>query len=189
LAAAAVVASIVIGLLAGAVVVVNVHRLSQLSDTLLTSAEALDQTAEGLDDLRRAPFIGGRIGKVADNIGATASSARENAERSRKSVLTLGYVLGGLIAAIPAVPTLVAYLIYRALRQRDAVAVRHALATSENPQLLRRYLALRALARLPYRDVVALGSEPWREAAEGHYAHLAATELARLGIEETDPSR
>lgn len=183
IAAIAVAAWVAAGIAAGAVVIVNVHRLSHLSDTVTLSAGALDQTAEGLGDLRRAPFVGNRIGRVADGIKATAASARQNAERSRQSILTLGYVLGGLVAAIPGLPALAIYLAYCVVRARDAEAVRQALAETDDRRLVEEYLGRRALARLPYRDLVAIAPEPWRDAADGHYERLAAAELARLGLD------
>ena len=50
-------------------VIVNVRRLSQLSDTVAGSARALDETAQGLEDLRSGPAL-----TVPDLVAVTALS-------------------------------------------------------------------------------------------------------------------
>lgn len=98
---------------------VEIHALTDISDTLETSGRALDTTATGLDRVGDVPFVGAQISEVVDRLRETAESARVNAESTRATIDRIAVLIGVAIVTIAVVPPLVAYLAVRpSLRRR-----------------------------------------------------------------------
>jgi len=174
----------------GVWVTIDVHHLSQLATTLGQSAKSLRQISDVVAGLSQLPLVGGSLGTLAKSAAETAASASRSAAAAERSVRQLSYLLGVIVVVIPTVPTLAAYLPYRIRRYREVRAVRAALARPAADAVLRHYLAERALANLPLRQLMAISDDPWRDAAGGRLDVLAGAELARLGLDprRLDPS-
>jgi hypothetical protein len=133
----------------GVVVVREVRQLEDLSDTVVTAGEALDQTGEGLRStsagLREAhralevieslPLVGREIEEnlegAADSLDAialeveqTARSAQVSGRSSRDSVEDLSLILGLAVALVPTLTLLAAYAPTRSTRLREALGLR-----------------------------------------------------------------
>jgi hypothetical protein len=92
---------------------VEVSRLTDIGDTLVVSSRALDSTATAIDRLKNVPFVGSDLGRVADQIAATADSARANGASSRDTIDRVAVLLAIAIFVIAVVPPVVAYLAVR----------------------------------------------------------------------------
>jgi hypothetical protein len=98
---------------------VEVHRLTDLSETLASSSRALETTATGLDRVADVPFVGGEISQVIERLRETAASARANAASTRRSIDRVAVLIAVSIVTIAVVPPVVAYLAVRpTLRRR-----------------------------------------------------------------------
>jgi hypothetical protein len=131
------------------------------------------RTADGVplvgDDLARALGTGTGAG------ASLATAGREQVEAI--AAVALGTAFG--IVVVGALPVL---LVWLPLRLRYARAARSAIAVRSIDSDL---LALRALARLPVRRLLAVSPDPaaaWRRDDRGVVHELAALELRRLGL-------
>jgi hypothetical protein len=165
----------------GFVVHHEVRGLSQLSDTLESASDAIDETGRALGSLRELPIVGEDLGSLADRASATASSARASAEDSRKRAERLSIVLGVSVAVAPTVPLLALYIPMRIARAREVRAVRRALRAGSGREF-EELLAWRALQNLPYHRLRSASPHPRLDIETGRYDRLARAELARLGI-------
>lgn len=173
----------VVGWLAvGIWVAVDVSHLSRLALTLGTAATGLGDAARAIMKLAGIPFVGSTFRGLARSAARTAASAQANAAASRTSVDQLAYLLGIVICLVPSVPVIAAWLPMRVSRVREVRAVRRALASPRHRAHLQRYLANRALATLPFHQLVTLGEDPWEDASQGRLDALARAELQRLGL-------
>jgi hypothetical protein len=134
---------VVIWVVLGLLVIREVRQLEDLSDTVVTAGEALDQTGDGLrgtsEGLREAhralqvieslPFVGreieenlegaaDRLDEIAQEVEETASSAQASGRSSKDSVQDLSIVLGLAVALVPTLTLLAAYAPFRSLRLR-----------------------------------------------------------------------
>jgi hypothetical protein len=71
--------------------------------------------------------------------------------------------------------------------ERDRRSVRTALRNRD--PALEELLAIRAIAHLPYRRLLAITRDPGGDLREGRHARLAEAELSRLGLAESAPAR
>jgi hypothetical protein len=155
----------------GIAVANEVKQLGNLSDTAMLAGQAIEQTADVLDQIGRIPVIGTPVGDLADSIRKTGQSAQQNASASRDDVDDLSVLLGLSIALIPTIPLAAVWIPLRLRWRRERQAVKRALA-SGSPDL-ERLLAERARTSLPLDQVLALHAD--RQA-------LAHAELERLGL-------
>jgi len=132
----------------GVVVAQEVRQLEDLSDTVITAGEALEQTGEGLRGtsagLREAhralefvdslPFAGPEIEEnlegaattldgIAREVTVTARSAEASGRSSKETVDDLSVILGLAIAVIPTLTLLAAYAPLRSTRIRRALGL------------------------------------------------------------------
>lgn len=149
----------------------EVAQLGNLSDTAVLAGDAIEQTADVLDQVGRIPLVGTPVGDLADSIRRTGRSARQNGAATRDDVDDLSVLLGLSIALIPTIPLAAVWIPLRLRWRRERQAVGRALATG-SPDL-ERLLAERARTSLPLDQVLALDAD--REA-------LAQAELERLGL-------
>ncbi len=89
---------------------IDVHHLDHLAETLSSSGQALGQTAQALQGFTHLPLVGPNIAKAVTRIGTTAAHIQHNATTTRSSVNQLSYLLAAVIAVIPSVSVLAAYL-------------------------------------------------------------------------------
>jgi hypothetical protein len=155
----------------GIAVAHQVKQLGDLSDTAVLAGQAIQQTADVLDQIGRIPLVGTPVGDLADSIRKTGQSAEQNGVASRDDVNDLSVLLGLSIALIPTIPLAAVWIPLRIRWRKERQAVKRALA-SGSPDL-ERLLAERARTSLPLDQVLALESD--RKA-------LAHAELDRLGL-------
>ena len=114
-----------------AVLVANdVRGLTELSDTVVTSATALDRTAQGLvsvqqtlDAIPFAPEIAD-IEELRRAVARTAREARASGRSSKEHVERLALLLGIAIAVAPTLPVLAIYLPLRRTWQQQQQQLR-----------------------------------------------------------------
>jgi hypothetical protein len=173
-----VVAWVVLALLVGR----EVRDLRQLSDTVVISGVAVEETGDLVDSLKGVPFVGGRVGDVADRVREAGRSAQASGRDSRDSTEDLSILLALSIGLIPSLPLLGLYVPLRVTWTRESRAVRRAVAAGSADPVLKEFLARRAVLTLPYQELRAVSTDPFRDLEEGRFAALAARELERLGL-------
>ena len=132
----------------GLVVVREVRQLNDLSETVVTAGQALDQTGDGLRgtsaglrEVHRAlqvveslPFVGREIEEnlegaadtlddIAQEVEATARSAQVSGRSSKESTDDLSVILGLAVALVPTLTLLAAYAPFRSVRLRRALGL------------------------------------------------------------------
>jgi hypothetical protein len=161
----------------------EVRDLRQLSDTVVVAGAAVEDTGDVVDSLATVPFVGERVGKVADEVRAAGRSAQESGRESRSSIDDLSVLLALAIGLVPTLPLFALYAPLRIAWSRDSRAVRQALAAPDPDPLLLELLARRALLSRSYEDIRAVSDDPFRDIEEGRVRPLADLELRRLGLE------
>lgn len=144
----AVAAWAIVWIVLGVVVAREVRQLDDLSDTVVTAGEALDQTGDGLrgtsDSLREIhralqvleslPIVGREIEEnlqgaadtldgIAAEVEETARSAQASGRVSKESTADLSVILGLAVALVPTLTLLAAYAPFRSLRLRRALGL------------------------------------------------------------------
>jgi hypothetical protein len=160
----------------------EVRDLRELSDTVVASGVAVEDTADLVDALGNVPFVGDQVGKVADEVRTAGRSAQASGRDSRDSTEDLSVLLALSIALIPTLPLLGLYAPLRISWTREARAVRRAVETDPSDPVLQRFLANRALLNLPFQEVMAASPDPFRDLDQGRVEALANRELRRLGL-------
>ena len=176
--AAWIVTWIVVGLMVGR----EVANLGQLSDTVVTAGNAIEQTGRALRPLERIPLVGPSLAQVRGQIEAAGRSAVASGEASRDSTTRLRTLLGLSIILIPTIPLAAVYVPLRLSWARDVRAVRRSLRRAGNDPLFTEFLARRALQHLPYHRLREVSPTPWADVAAGRHDSLARAELERLGL-------
>ena len=168
----------------------EVRDLRELSDTVVVAGAAVEDTGDAVDALGTIPFVGGRAGKVADEVRAAGRSAQVSGRESRSSIDDLSVLLALAIGLVPTLPLLALYAPLRVAWSRDSRAVRQALAAGNGDPVLLELLARRAVFSRSYGDLRAVSDDPFRDIEEGRVRPLAELELRRLGLERRSiPSR
>jgi hypothetical protein len=99
-----------------ALAIVTAHEvlaLRDLSDTVVKTGRAVDTAGRALQSVAGIPFVGGRIGPLADEVRVAGESAVASGHSSRASATNLAILLGIAVGLIPTVPMLVLYLVVR----------------------------------------------------------------------------
>ena len=161
----------------------EVRDLRQLSDTVVVAGAAVEDTGDAVALLGTVPFVGERVGEVAEEVRAAGRSAQASGRDSRSSIDDLSVLLALAIGLVPTLPLLALYAPLRIAWSRDSRAVRRALAEREPDPLLLELLARRALLSRSYADIRAVTEEPFRDLDEGRFRPLAELELRRLGLD------
>jgi hypothetical protein len=113
---AAVATWVILWLVIAVLVSNDVRGLTQLSDTVVTSSAALDQTARSLVTVQRTldsiPFVPeiGDIEELRRRVARTAREARASGRASKEHVERLALLLGIAIAVAPTLPVIAIYL-------------------------------------------------------------------------------
>jgi hypothetical protein len=169
---------IVLALLVGR----EVRNLRELSDTVVAAGVAVEDTADLVDSIGAIPFVGGQVGKVANQVRIAGRSAQASGKDSRDSTENLAVLLALSIGLIPTLPLLGLYAPLRISWTREARAVRRAVAVDPSDPVLLRFLANRALLNLSFEEVTAVSQDPFQDVEEGRVEALANRELRRLGL-------
>lgn len=165
----------------------EVAALRALSGTIVKAGAATEATGHALAALNGVPFVGGRIGNLAQQAIAAGASARASGASTAASIDRLAVLLGIAIGLIPTVPFLLLYIPLRLGWRRDRKSIRRAVAQWDGEPGLEAFLAHRATAHLPFAELRRLGYDG--TAASASNAELAAAELRRLGLDRTTQRR
>jgi hypothetical protein len=97
----------------------EVQTLRQLSNTVIQSGGAVEQTGEALQGLRSVPFLGGDVARIGRQVSASGESARQSGRSSRVAVDNVATLLGVAIALVPTVPMIALFIVtWRLARPR-----------------------------------------------------------------------
>jgi hypothetical protein len=166
----------------GVVVGRDVRGLEDLSDTTVTAGRAIISTGEALGALENVPFVGGDVGRVAEQAREAGRSAIESGRSSRDSIHDLSVLLAIAIGLVPSLPLLLMYLPVRISWTRQIRVVRRALTREASDPALTEFLARRAAQNLPYDVLYGISASPWRDLEAGRFDRLAEAEIRRLGL-------
>lgn len=173
---------VLLWLVVGAITGLEILQLTEVSDSLVESAEALDVAGTALQDIGRLPLVGERPEALGNQVRETAQEIDRAGVASRDTVRTVSVLLGLALVLIPIVPVVAVYLPLRRADHRETRAVKRALAEAPHDPLLEEFLARRAVHNLPYDSLRRVSADPWGDLRRGAYRRLANAELTRLGL-------
>jgi hypothetical protein len=173
---------VLLWLVAGAVTGFQLRQLTEVSDSLVESAEALDSAGIALQDIGRLPIIGERPEALGNEVRETAQEIDRAGAASRETVRTVSVLLGLALVLIPIVPVVAVYLPLRRASSRERTAVKRALTGTPDDPVLEEYLAHQAVQNLPYSTLRQVTTDPWGDLRRGSFRRLANAELTRLGL-------
>ncbi len=173
---------VVLWLVVGAVTGFQVRQLTEVSDSLVESADALDVAGIALQDIGRLPLVGERPEALGNQVRETAREIDRAGAASRETVRTVSVLLGLALVLIPVVPVVAVYLPLRRAGARERKVVKRALADGGHDPLLEEFLAHRAVQNLPYDTLREVSADAWGDLRRGSFRRLANAELTRLGL-------
>ena len=166
----------------GVVTGLQIKKLTEVSDSLVRSGEALDTAGAALQEVGRLPLIGEASEQFGNEVRVTAEDVRAAGASSRETVRSVSVLLGAALVLIPIVPVVGLYVPLRISLARQRQAVGRALARVDQHPQLEAFLAHRAVQNLPYDTLREVSTDPWGDLLRGSYRHLANAELMRLGL-------
>jgi hypothetical protein len=132
------------------------------------------------------PLVGGGLAEVATRTFREAGEPFIAVGSSLEELLiTIATLLGLLVVAVALIPWLSKYVPWRARRLAElrsahtAIRVRPRMAS---PAAVNRALAMRAIARMDYEELLEASRDPLGDFARGFYDDLARAELATVGL-------
>ncbi len=173
---------VVLWLVVGAVTGFQVRQLTEVSDSLVESADALDVAGIALQDIGRLPLVGDRPEALGNQVRETAREIDRAGAASRETVRTVSVLLGLALVLIPVVPVVAIYLPLRRAGTRERKVVKRVLADGGQDPSLEEFLAHRAVQNLPYDRLQEVSADPWGDLRRGSFRRLANAELTRLGL-------
>jgi hypothetical protein len=135
--------------------------------------------------LAGVPLVGEGLQDVAENAFAGAGSPLISFGSSLEGfILLVAAVLALLLLAVPLVPWLSRYVPWRWERLRRLRAAHRAIrrAPEVSDASIREILALRAVTRLDYTELLEYSPDPLGDWAAGRHDRLARAELASVGL-------
>ncbi|HEY7522685.1 MAG TPA: hypothetical protein VH720_03395 [Candidatus Limnocylindrales bacterium] len=171
----------------GARLYVFISGFAQAGRDLRGGGESIQ--AAGLDvanSVAGTPVLGGGLAEVATRAFREAGEPFIAVGSSLEELLvTIATLLGLLVVAVALVPWLLKYIPWRARRLAElrsahtAVRVRPRMVS---PAAVNRALAMRAIARMDYEELLEASRDPLGDFARGFYDDLARAELATVGL-------
>lgn len=136
------------------------------------------------DALAGLPLVGVGIDDLTTRTFATAGEPFQYVGGELESLLILiARLLALLVVAVMLVPWLSRYLPWRATRLAVVRSAHKAIRRADvSEPAMQRFLAQRALYRLPYDELLEHTSDPFGDFAAGHYDRLARAELGSVGL-------
>lgn len=172
----------VVWIIVGVATGLQVKKLTEVSDSLVQSGEALDTAGAALQEVGRLPLIGEASERFGNDVRATARDVYAAGLSSRDTVQSVSVLLGAALVLIPIVPVLGLYVPLRISLARQRRTVGRALERIDQHPRLEEFLAHRAVQHLPYDTLTRVSTDPWADLQRGSYRHLANAELTRLGL-------
>lgn len=179
---AALVAWAAVWIAVGVATGLQVKKLTEVSDSLVRSGDALDIAGAALQEVGRLPLIGEASEQFGNEVRVTAEDIRAAGASSRETVRSVSVLLGAALVLIPIVPVVGFYVPLRISLARQRKAVGRALERIDQHPQLEAFLAHRAVQNLPYDTLREVSAAPWEDLVRGSYRHLANAELTRLGL-------
>ena len=173
---------VVVWLVVGVVTGIQVRNLTEVSDSIVESGNALDSAGIALQDIGRLPIVGERPRELGDQVRRTAAEIHQAGTSSRETVRWVSVLLGVALVLIPVVPIVAVYVSLRTARSRRRRALARALSEPQPDPVLEQFLALHAVQNLPYDTLRRVSADPWGDLQRGSYRRLANAELTRLGL-------
>ena len=177
----------------------EVYRAVTGLEVVADSITATGRTFNGwVADFRGASPHGipGLSGMLADLAGALERSAGsplvQNGLVAHARIQELAVVLGLAVAAPPIVVATGAYLLWRGREVREMTAALEFVRAAERSgrvEQARAVLAHRAVATLPFRQLMRASADPIGDLEEGRHDALAAAMLRRTGLRPIEPPR
>ncbi|HEY7702407.1 MAG TPA: hypothetical protein VIB02_08860 [Candidatus Limnocylindrales bacterium] len=140
--------------------------------------------AELGDALSGLPLVGAGVDDVTTRTFATAGEPFIFVGSELEALLFLiARLLAILVVAVMVLPWLYRYVPWRAARLATVRAAHRAVRRADvSEPAMQRFLAQRALFRLPYDELLDHSSDPFGDFASGRYERLAKAELASVGL-------
>jgi hypothetical protein len=149
---------------------------------VVAAGVAAEEAGSSIGALASLPGVGEDAGRFAERAREAGASAQQSGRESRAGIRRLSILLGLAIGLVPTLPVALVYVPARLRWRRERALVRRIAGAEGGDPGFREFLARRALDRLPYSTLAALGGSPWRAVERGDYDRLAEAELDRLGI-------
>ena len=138
------------------------------------------------DALAGLPLVGTGVDDLTTRTFASAGEPFIYVGGELESLLILiARLLAILVVAVMVVPWLMRYVPWRAERLATVRAAHRAIRRAPvdvSPIVMQRFLAQRALFRMPYDELLEHTSDPFGDFASGDYDRLARAELASVGL-------
>lgn len=134
------------------------------------------------------PFVGGDVRGAIDRAAESTTALVRAGQDQQSAVVRLALVLGVLIAAVPILLMLLAWLPARLRFARRAGAAQRFLDADADLDLF----ALRAMARQPMHLLARVSDDPagaWRRGDAAVVRELAELELRSVGLRPPPPAR
>jgi hypothetical protein len=88
----------------------EVRGLRDVSNTLVQTGQAVDQTGTALEALAEVPFVGGKIRTYAREVRQAGQSAQRSGRSSKGHIESLAVLLAVAIGLVPTVPVFALYI-------------------------------------------------------------------------------
>jgi hypothetical protein len=163
----------------------RVGSLRQLGDGVVSAGEAASDVADALGVLGNLPLVGSVIDTVVGAIAGVGDATAELGRSGQEAVDRAAAQMGWAIAVAPTFPFLVIWIAARIARERDRRSIRTALRGGDAAVLA--YLAHVAVTHRPYRELLAVTSDPMGDLRRQHHRELARLQLDRLRLTPSPP--
>ena len=157
-------------------------QLSELGDTVSSSGQAIHSAGDALGSLGEVPVVGKKPLELGRQVSTAGVDITRRGQQVKGELRQLALLLGLAVAVMPTTPVLAFYLPQRLARRREVHEVRARLDRQDEDDSLDRYLALRALERLPRGHPGSFGDVPRPSMSATQTRALADAELAHLGL-------
>ena len=133
---------------------------------------------------RDVPLVGPGVGDLTTGAFAAAGDPFIYVGGELESLLILiARLLALLVVGVMVIPWLMRYLPWRAARLATVRSAHRVIRRGDLSEAeMQRALAMRALNRLPYPDLLEHTGDPFGDFAAGRYEGLARAELASVGL-------
>ena len=149
-------------------------------NTMIQSGRDLGESLAGL------PLVGAQVRDITRDAFAGAGTPLSSfGTELERFIFVIAFVLAALLAIVTLVPWLSRYLPWRVGRLRRVRAAHQAIRTGTDlsDADTRRMLAMRAVSRLEYDDLLEYTPDPLGDWAAGRHEALARAELASQGLD------
>jgi hypothetical protein len=174
----------------------------QLVTALQVVADAISRTGATLNDWVRdfenavpgnIPGISGALRDLAAALRRTAGDPLiQRGMEAHDTIQHLAIAVGLFVAVLPIVTVTGSYLIWRVRDVRELTAAAEFVRVAERSGRIREanaVLAYRAVALLPFRQLMGASADPIGDLAAGRHEALAAAMLRRAGTRPLAPPR